>query len=67
MKKHILTSQVAEVYNQSGEKVSDNELIGTGMNVKIGDNIEYKAVVTGDVDGNGKNTITDLSKIKEFI
>ncbi len=24
------------------------------MNVKIGDNIEYKAVVTGDVDGNGK-------------
>lgn len=64
MKKHILTSQVAEVYNQSGEKISDNELIGTGMNVKIGDNIEYKAVVTGDVDGNGKITITDLSKIR---
>ena len=37
------------------------------MTITIGENLEYTLVVTGDIDGNGKITITDLAKAKLHI
>ena len=34
------------------------------MTITIDGNIEYILIVTGDIDGNGKITVTDLARAK---
>ena len=42
---------------------TDDEIVETGTKVKVGDT-EYTVIVIGDIDGNGKITIKDLSNMK---
>jgi C1A family cysteine protease len=52
----------AMFYTTSGEEVTDyNKLVTTGMILKI-DNIAYTLVVRGDLNGDGKISLVDLSK-----
>ena len=50
------------IKDKNGKMVQDDEIMATGMKVFAGINI-YTGVVTGDMDGNGKITITDLAKL----
>ena len=34
------------------------------MTVKIGSTLQYTLIVTGDLDGNGKLSVTDFAKLK---
>lgn len=56
---------------KDGKTLSDGDTVGTGCEIRIssGDKIYDKctAVITGDVNGDGKITITDYLKIKERI
>jgi hypothetical protein len=59
-----------KVYD-GNEEVSKDTLLGTGMTVKImdGDRVvtEVTAVVTGDTNGDGKITITDMLSAKAHL
>lgn len=49
--------------NRAGEVITEEDLVGTDSTLKI-DSEEFKLIVIGDINGDGKITITDLSKLK---
>ena len=49
--------------DKDGKPLKDSSIIKTGTKLKVGD-IEYTLVVTGDINGDGEITITDLAKVK---
>lgn len=69
-KKNIKTNGSVTVFNTNGEIQADNIFIGNDMSVKIFDDsgsILLKFIVRGDIDGNGKITITDATAINEYL
>ena len=64
-KTNVNTNQTLTLKDKDGNVISDeNTIVGTGMILQVGENKEYTLIVTGDTDGNGEVTITDLAKIK---
>lgn len=62
--------ELCKVYD--GDKlVADDCLVGTGMTVKIidGNDVQasYEIIVTGDTNGDGKITVTDMIAVKSHI
>ena len=62
--------EMLSVY-KDGKKLSEDGLVGTGCEIRMyngGDLTDkYTAAITGDVNGDGKTTITDYLQIKERI
>ena len=58
------------IVTKNEEEVTEG-LIGTGMKVKIYENskliADYIAIVSGDLNGNGELTVTDLLMLKRYI
>lgn len=52
-----------DVINQNGTELKDTDFVGTGMKVKH-ENEEWTIIIRGDLDGNGKFTVTDIAKQK---
>lgn len=60
----------AKIYDLQGKEVSNDKLVGTGYTVKVeknGETYEYQIAVKGDLDGDGKVSITDLSMMNQAI
>ena len=58
------------VYNKTGEKITDNDIIKTGMILKAekdGNSIMLILSVKGDINGDGKVTATDLAAMNQQI
>ncbi len=58
----------AKVYDHQGNEVQPDKIVGTGYKVIIeteGVTYEYQIAVRGDLDGNGKISITDLSMLNQ--
>ena len=58
------------VINSEGKELSDDDLVGTGMTMKIkryDEEITLTLVVMGDLDGDGKVTAVDLSTLNQAI
>ena len=51
------------ILTSEGENVENNELIKTGMILKVSDSIEYIISVRGDLNKDGNVSLVDLSKI----
>ena len=66
-KTHIITNKTIQVLNSQGTEITGSEIVATGMTVKIGEAESYKIVVTGDVSGDGKLKIDDLSIMQMYI
>jgi len=70
LKQNIKTNGIVKIYKDNTEVTNSNELIATGMVIKIkwnnNEEIEYTAIVTGDLTGNGKMGIGDLSKLSRY-
>ena len=67
---NITTNGIAEVVNLNGNTISADDFVGTGYKLKVtlnGETKEYEIVVRGDIDGNGKITVTDLSMLNQHI
>ena len=47
-----------------GLLINENDVIATGMTIKVGKTLEFTASVLGDVDGDGQITVNDLAKVK---
>ena len=52
-----------EIVDKDGNTLEDNDIIGTGMTVKVG-SLTFTTIVIGDIDGNGIITVTDIAAIK---
>ena len=62
--KNISTNLEASIVTENGEEiVEDNELIKTGMKLKLSDGKMYILIVRGDINKDGKLTLTDISKL----
>lgn len=64
---NIQTNGTIEIYNHNNEKIEGKATIGTGMKLIVSNELEYNLVVEGDLNGDGKISITDLSKMKSHI
>lgn len=60
---NISTNMEYYVYDKENNILSDENIISTGMKLKVEDKF-YKMVVKGDLNGDGKITITDVVKAK---
>ena len=64
------TNGTITVIDEKGNKLEEDELVGTGMTIKVtryDEEITMTAVVMGDLDGNGLVTATDLSTLNQVI
>lgn len=52
------------IKDKNGKTLQDSDIIATGMTVKVGETYHLTLVITGDIDGNGEITITDVAQIK---
>lgn len=68
-KNNISTNGTIAVYSGTNS-IDDTTYVGTGMTLKVTkDNktISIMLIVTGDIDGNGKDSITDLSMLNQHL
>ena len=67
----IKTNYSVEIYNSEGNKISGNELVGTGSTIKVLNNkdliMEYTVIMYGDVNGDGKINSVDLLVLQRHI
>lgn len=62
--KNVETNKQIAIFDKKGNVISDTDIIGTEMTLQLDGEENYVLIVTGDLDGNGKITITDLAKLK---
>lgn len=55
-----------QVFNQSGTELTTGQIVGTGMTMKSGSET-YTLIISGDLNGDGQVSATDLSKIKQHL
>lgn len=71
VKDKINTKFNLEIYNSSGKKLAEDETIGTGSKIRLLENdkvkMEYKIVIYGDVNGDGKINSVDLLVLQRHI
>lgn len=61
---------IVQVIKQDGQVLADSEFVGTGMKLVITkdtETIELNIAVKGDLSGDGKVTVTDLSTLNQTI
>ena len=67
---NLKTNGEITVTKEDGTKLTEEEYVGTGMKltaIKDKEKIELKIAVSGDLNGDGKVTATDLSTINQTI
>ena len=70
LKRNIETNGSIDIYNGETKITNDSQIIGTGMEIRIrltDEEIRYKVVVTGDLTGDGKMRIGDLSRLSRYV
>ena len=67
----IRVNREIKILDRSGNELGENSLIGTGCKLQIKEDestvVEYELLVIGDIDGNGRITITDLTSLNEVL
>ena len=67
LKRNIRVNGEMKIFDLDSNELYDRAIVGTSMELKINEKESYKLVIRGDLNGDGKLTITDLSKMKAFI
>lgn len=63
LKEKLSSKEDYVITDKDGNLVSEEDVIKTGMKLKLEDGKEYELVVRGDLNCDGKVTLTDLSKL----
>lgn len=68
----INTNMIIEFYNNNGEKIEENDLVGTGSKLIIKNNenqvvYEYTFIIYGDVNGDGRINSLDVLVLQKHI
>ena len=72
VKDKIITGYIIQFFNKEGQKLQGQDLIGTGSKMVVFDNegnvlMEYKFVLYGDVNGDGKVDSIDLLVLQRHV
>lgn len=63
-KENVAANKEIVILDKEENVLGNDQVIGTGMKIKVGQTLEYTAVVIGDTDGDGKITVNDLVEAK---
>lgn len=63
-KQNVTTNSEIVIVDKEGNTLKDGDIIGTGMKLKLGSDLEYVLSVIGDIDGDKEITVNDLAKMK---
>lgn len=61
-KNNISSNKSYVIYDNNNQVVSDDAYIGTGYKIVV-DNVTYHVIILGDVTGDGRITLADVSKL----
>lgn len=61
-KNNISSNKSYVIYDNNNQVVSDDVYIGTGYKIVV-DNVTYHVIILGDVTGDGRITLADVSKL----
>ena len=63
-KENVTTDNEMTFIDTEGNIMEDNDIISTGVKIKVGKTLQYTLIVIGDIDQDTKITINDLAKLK---
>ena len=63
-KENVTTDNEMVFVDKEGNTMKDNDLISTGVKIKVGKTLQYTLIVIGDIDQYTKITINDIAKLK---
>lgn len=63
-KENVTTENEMTFVDKNGNTMKDNDIISTGVQIKVGKSLQYTLIVIGDIDKDTKITINDLAKLK---
>ena len=63
-KENVTTDNEIVFIDEYGNTMTDNEIISTGVKIKVGKTLQYTLIVIGDIDKDTKITINDIAKLK---
>ena len=63
-KENVITDNEIVFMDENGRTMKDNEIISTGVKIKVGKTLQYTLIVIGDIDKDTTITINDLAKLK---
>ncbi len=63
-KNNITINREISIIDKDGNVLQDDGIIKNDMILKIGDNLEMSLIVIGDVNKDGRITVTDLAQLK---
>lgn len=63
-KENVTTENEMKFVDKQGNTMNDNDVISTGVQIKVGKTLQYTLIVIGDIDKDTKITINDLAKLK---
>ena len=66
-KSNIIGSENATIKDKNGTVITSNSKVGTGTTVEIPGEEPFTVIVKGDINGDGKITVTDLAKVQLHI
>ncbi len=65
--KNIKTNFEIKIYDESYNEIfKDNEILRTGMKLKLSNNEEYTLIVRGDNNSDGRISILDVSRLSSY-
>lgn len=63
-KENVSTENEMTFVDKKGNTMQDNDIISTGVQIKVGKTLQYTLIVIGDIDKDTRITINDLAKLK---
>lgn len=64
-RKNIVSTVDYKIIDSQGNEIQDNTFVTTGSKIKTNKGLEYTLIVKGDLNGDGKISLIDISKIKK--
>ena len=64
LKTNVEASKDIIVKDKNGNALGENDKLSTGMTLQVGDTLQLTIIVTGDIDGTGEISLTDLAQLK---
>jgi len=55
------------IVDENGNTIADDEIIKTGMKLKLTEELEFTLIVIGDINKDGVISITDLANLKNHL
>lgn len=64
LKTKVEASKDIIIKDKNGNALGENDKLTTGMTLQVGDTLQLSVIVTGDIDGTGEISLTDLAQLK---